>query len=595
MGEENEGMHSPACERGARPARTALASRLVRRRTFLAVSGAAAGYLLLARGGGRALAQREPPLTGLLVTLAATGETTRPGSGLAIQIDLANATGSALAGVEVRAPLPSGTVAAEVGEGGAADGAAVGWTGLSLAAGGAARLTYRIVPAPGRDGATLFREQSLQPTVTLPAPAAAPVILPRLRLNGLWGESEFRRTVLPTGLTILTRERPETPTVAVQVAVRAGARDETDITHGGSHWLEHAFFLGTERRSGNEAVFNAISFVGGQFNASTSFEYTNYYNVVPADRLDLAIDVLSDQILNSTFPRDTFDRERQVVLQEIRRAQSDPASTASREFYSLVFRDSPLRRDVLNVNGSVANIPIDVILAYRDERYTTGNTTVSAIGRLDHDETVRKIAQAFAPLKRGPRADRPFTVEPPQTEPRRLERGEGTRTAEIRLGWPAPGDESNEYATVEVIDEILGTAGRRLQEEIRDRLSLVASIAPAYFNGFDAGTFFIAATTTPDRVDAAVAAILEQIRRLRDGDVSEADVQAGIRAIAGRRALSDEPNFGQSNVAIGEVAYTLESYEEFLARLSTVTPAEVQRVARKYFDPTNYTLVVVRA
>lgn len=238
-----------------------------------------------------------------------------------------------------------------------------------------------------------------------PGPGGHPP--PVLRLNGLWGAGGLRRTVLPTELTVFTRERPETPTVSLMMAVRAGTWDEDDVTSGGSHWLEHAFFLGTPTRPSNRAIFGAIQNVGGQINASTSFEWTNYFNTVPAEEFDLALDVLSDQLLNSTFRPEAFDRERQVVFEELKRRNDTPGTLAWDEFYRLVFQVSPLRRDPGGTIESVQTIPIETILAHKDKHYVAANMAVAAVGNVTHDEAVAKIERAFTALPAGPRRAAP--------------------------------------------------------------------------------------------------------------------------------------------------------------------------------------------
>ena len=537
-------------------------------------------------------------------TVAATAETQPDGrgSGVLVHVTLSNQTGADVAGLRLRVPVPAGVRAVDswIDAPGrhraAVEPGHVTWHDIRLRAGDrAGPFAIRLAPALDADGAAIFRSSTFQPEVTWTHASRGNAALAALPLRGLWGEEGLRRTLLPTGLTVLTQERPETRTVALQMAVRAGSRDENEITRGGSHWLEHAFLLGTLSRPDNQAIFSAISRVGGNINASTSFEWTNYYNTVPADEFDLSLDVLADQLLNSTFPREAFDRERAVVAEEIKRANDTPAGRATREFFKLVFQVSPLRQDVLGTVGTVESIPIETILAYREERYVTGNMALAAIGNLSHDAAVAKIERAFEALRRGPGHARAAAPEPRQTAPRRAKFGDGARLSELRFGWPAPGRNDPEWAAVAILQDILGTTGRRLTEEIRDRRALATSIGPSYSSFTDAGAFLVVATTQPAREDEVVALSLAEVQRVRAGDVSEEDVQTSLRAIAGRQALSNELNEPLAGRAIGEVLGTLESQAEALARLRQVTAADVQRVAQHYFDPATYTLVAVRA
>jgi predicted Zn-dependent peptidase len=392
-------------------------------------------------------------------------------------------------------------------------------------------------------------------------------------------------------LTLLTRERPDSPTVAIRLAAAAGSRDETATTRGGSHWLEHAHFLGTAKRASLDVELDSV---GGQSNASTGWEWTDYWYLVPAEDFDLALDLLSDQMLNSTFPQEAFDRERFVVAEELKRRDDDPQIRAFDEFINSVFTVSPLRQHPSGTIESVQSIPIQTILAYKAQRYVSGNMAIAVSGNIRHDETVAKIAQAFASVPRGPRLVRPAAPEPPETQPRRRLVGDGDTLAEIRLGWPAPGSEDPDAPAMTVLDDILGTTGRRLTEEIRDRRALATSADSDYFDFSDAGALMLSATTQPASSDQVISLILEQVQGLRGGNVTEADVQASLREIGGRQAISDESNLQQTGRARTEVSVPLESWEEYMTRLRTVTAADVQRVANKYLDPQNYTLVIVR-
>lgn len=545
---------------------------------------------------------------GLAVTLAATAENPEDSAGpvtparsaLVVQVTLASQLASELADVRVRAPVPYRTrvVDSWLGQPGRGTGTVQGgfvtWSGLTLRPGERlGPLSYRLIPESGIDGASIFRGVTVRPDIGWARPTPGTATILSLRLNGLWGENGLRRTVLPTGLTIFTRERPETPTVSLRIAVRAGSRDEDDVTSGGSHWLEHAHFLGTARRS-SARIDAEIAAVGGQSNAGTGWEGTDYWYLVPAEHFDLAIDLLSDMMVNSTFRPEEFERERLVVFEELKMRNDTPSIRAFDEFINLVFRLSPLRRHPAGTIESVQTIPIETMLSYRNRRYVTGNMALAAVGNLRHDDAVAKLERAFQDLPRGPRGDRPPIPEPVQREMRRLEVGAGTRAAEIVVGWPTPGDDHVDSPALYVLEDILGSTGRRLTEEIRDRRALATSVSPNYLNFNDAGALMISARTTAEHANEVVELILREIRRLREGQITDEEIRTSLRAISGRRAVSEESNQGQTDRASVEVSGVLDSYDEYLTRLRAVRATDVQRVAMTYLDPDNYTRVVIR-
>jgi predicted Zn-dependent peptidase len=565
----------------------------------------------LALGSGPAVApaqgqpSRPPSASGVLqLTAAATGEeieSTTPGTpagGIAVEFTIANGERSNAEGVELRVPIPARTRVADARlEAGnrptpTTPGQNLVWSGLTVRSGEQlGPFVFRLVPEPGADGAKIFRPAEVEAQLSWSGPTAGRASGPLLRLNGLWGEGGLRRTVLANGLTIFTRERPDSRTVAIRLAVRAGSRDEDETTSGGSHWLEHAHFLGTQRR---EVLDEDIDEVGGQSNASTGWEHTDYWWLAPAEHFDLMVDLLSDQILHSTFLMERFERERAVVFEELKRRNDTPNIRAFDEFINVVFQVSPLRRHPAGTIESVQAIPVSTMLAYRDRRYFSGNMAIAVSGNLRHADAVEKITRAFAGLPVGARSERPVVPEPVETSPRLVVAGDGNRLAEVRLGWPAPGDEHPDAAAVYVLADLLGTTGRRLAEEIRDRRTLATSVDIDYLDFSDAGALMVAASTQPDRVDAVVEQILEQIRRVREGQVSEEEVQDVVRALAGRQAIESESNQSQTRRAVVEVSGRLDSREEYLGRLREVRAADVQRVANTYFSLENYTLVIVR-
>lgn len=557
---------------------------------------AAPGFLLTMSGTAQHPDPDNPAAGSLLVQLTLDRDPESTVSGLSISVPLPPHTG--VRGAPARARILASR-----------DGRrqALAWNGISIGPGERlGPLSFELVPATGEDGAGVFRDAAIEPLITWSDPRGGYQPSPQsasgrrggptgaLRLNGLWGEDQLRRTLLPNGLTVFTRERPDTRTVSVRMAVRAGSRDEDEVTRGGSHWLEHAHFLGTTTRSGS-LLDAEISAVGAQSNASTGFEHTDYWHLVPAEHFELAIEVLADMMLNSTFPPDAFERERLVVFEELKTREDTPRTLASDEFIRLVFQVSPLAQHPAGTIESVQSIPIETILAYRDQHYVTGNMAIAVVGAIRHDDAVASVATAFAGLPRGGSHLRPSTPEPVQAARRTAEIGAGAGVAEVRLGWPAPGDFHPDSAAMAIVDDLLGTTGRRLSEEIRDRRALATSVGPSYFAFSDAGAFMVAASTRPELVGRVVELVLAEIERLRAGEVTEHDIQASLRATAGQRSLADELNQAQTRRAVGEVIGNLESYAEWLARLRRVTPADVQRVAREYLDPENYTLVVVRA
>lgn len=458
------------------------------------------------------------------------------------------------------------------------------------------------VPAKGWQGPFAYRFR-LSPAATAPVATAragwqgtsfGQITSGQLSLKGIVGETGLRRTLLPNGLTVLTKERPDTETAAVAVSVRAGSRDEDDITAGGSHWLEHAHFLGTEKRPSAGDIDDAVQSVGGQMNASTGWETTNYFIVGPADRVDTALDVLSDILINSVFPRAAFDQERRVVIQELNLRANSPNILGFDLFASNLFKVHPARRLIGGTIQSVRDIPIETILAYRRQRYVAGNMTVAIVGRIGHDDAVNRAETAFARLMPGERRDRLEVVEPQPTAPTIIRAGREGVQASLNLGALAPSAVSPDSPAMEVIEAILGTSGRRLASEISDRRGLAANANFGYDALSDIGYWRVTVPTRGESVDEVQRVVLQELRRIKEEPVNQAEVDAAVRRIIGSERFSEESSLQQAlGIAEGDALGILESRAEREAKLKAVTVADVQRVAAKYLDTDNYTLVVV--
>ena len=518
--------------------------------------------------------------------------------GLLIQIVVANTTAAGISGLNVMSPIPPGTHVADswLGAAGKQPGTvatgSVSWSGLQLAAGGQlGPIAYSIAPNEGQNGGTLFISASIQPQVTWSSSASGSAAAPVLALNGLWGEQSLRRTVLPSGLTIFTQSRPDTPTVALQLADRSGARDEDETTCGASYWLEHGHFLGTTTKPDSQAVSRPILSVGGEFNASTGWESTQFWDLVPAADFDTVVDTLGDQMLNSTYPEGPFKQEQQILIQEIKLRSDDPSVHAFDQFIKLVFRTSPLRHSPADID-CLPGMSDDTVFSFLAKHYMTGNIAIAATGNLQHDDAVAKIAAAFAGLPPGPREARPPAPEPIETDSRMVESGDPSTTATIRLGWPVAGVNSPDWAPLTILADILGSTGERLAQVVRDTHSVGTNVDASYLDFSDGGALMLSATTPAAQSGTVAQLLLGQVQRLRDGDISDADVQQAQTATVGARAVSTELNLDQSGRATDEVAGTLQSYDEVLARLEAVSAADIQRVAQTYLDPANYSLVV---
>jgi predicted Zn-dependent peptidase len=202
-------------------------------------------------------------------------------------------------------------------------------------------------------------------------------------------------TALPSGLRIVTDRMAHVETASIGVFVGAGSRHEHVSEHGLSHLLEHMAFKGTRRRSARD-IAEEIEMVGGDLNAATSTEHTSYYAHVLAQDIPLALDILADVLTESTFEAEELEREKGVILQEIRAVEDTPDDLVFEMLNSAAFPDQPIGRPILGTAEQVSGFGRDAICAYLDMHYRAGAIVVSAAGAIEHDFVCDEVARCFS-------------------------------------------------------------------------------------------------------------------------------------------------------------------------------------------------------
>ena len=421
---------------------------------------------------------------------------------------------------------------------------------------------------------------------------ASAVLAPRTGAQTAEEEGVYQ-TRLPNGITVVTRERPGADVAALAIYVRGGSRDEDPATVGAAHFMEHMFFQGTPRRPSSIAIDAPITERGGWLNATTSWEGIDFFATLPNADFPVAVDVLSDILVNSLFDTAAVDKERRVVVEELNRILNDPLAFAIETFAKTVFADHPARQLPAGDRETVRSVSRDVLLQFRERFFRASNLVVAAVGDLQHDEVVAQIATAFAAMP--DETPPPFArAEPPRPVHRERRLSTGAQQAQIVLGWPTAGLDSPDRYALTVLNAAMGSGGQRLAGELRDRLGLVSRVDTGYWELTDVGTWLIAAASDPARADEAIAATLTEVRRLRDEPLAAdelADAKAYVRGST-RRGLEravDQARDLAAGIALGYY----QPLDQYLARIDAVTADDIQRVARLYLDPDNYTLVVV--
>ena len=335
----------------------------------------------------------------------------------------------------------------------------------------------------------------------------------------------IRKERLENGLTLLTESMPHVCSVAIGVWLRRGSRHEPADLNGASHFIEHLVFKGTETRSAREIAL-AMDTVGGQMDAFTSKEYTCFYAKVLDEHVPVAVDLLSDIVQNPRFDSAEMERERKVVMEEIRMVEDTPEELVYDLFSSHFYPRHPLGRPIQGTESTVAGLTRARLLRFFHGTYRPRNMLIAAAGNLRHDRFARAIRRAFGSMKPGPASPRPVTPPRPHsgiaTRPKReLEQ------LHVVLGVPGFPERFRDRYSLFVLNALFGgTMSSRLFQKIREERGLAYSVYSAVNAFADTGLLMVYAATSPAKGREVLRLILGEVADLgeRRPDASETSV-----------------------------------------------------------------------
>ncbi len=388
----------------------------------------------------------------------------------------------------------------------------------------------------------------------------------------------IRITTLDNGLRVVSDSIAHLHTTSVGVWVDAGARHETPEQNGVAHFLEHMAFKGTERRSA-QAIAEEIEAVGGHLNAHTGREQTAYYARILAPDLPLAVDLLGDILLHSTFEAGELEREREVVIQEIAQTHDTPDDLVFDSLQEVAYPGQALGRSILGTVERVADHGRDDLRRYMDLHYCGPRMVLAAAGAVDHDRLVDLADTAFGGLAAAAEVDaeQAHWRGGDWREARELEQ------AHLTLGFDAVSYHDDDFYSLQVLTTVLGGGmSSRLFQEIREKRGLaysVFSFSSAYVDG---GLFGIYAGTGPEHLHELVPVLCEELGKLtvavseQEIDRARAQLKAGLLMSLESSAARIE-QIGRQMLIFGKPM----SSDEVIAKIDAVDPAAVARAANR--------------
>ena len=395
----------------------------------------------------------------------------------------------------------------------------------------------------------------------------------------------LRRTIFPNGLTVLTERMEHMRSVAMGVWIKSGSRCEAPEVNGISHFVEHMLFKGTQRRSA-QALAREMDSIGGNLDAFTGKE-TICFNVKSlADHVPIALDVLADLVRNPLFPEVEIERERGVILEEIKIDEDNPDVLVHELFLSNLWKNHPLGRSILGTKETVSRFDRAQLAGYHRERFHAGNMVLAAAGNLEHDEFLAQVEEKFGSLTAGEVLEE---LGAPVTDSRIILRNKKSlEQVQICLGVPSPAISDQSRYGCQLLNTILGGGmSSRLFQTVREERGMVYSIYSDISPLRDTGTLCVFAGTSAEKSIEVVDLILAEFRRLKEEILGEEELKRAKDQLRGNILMGLESSSSRmANLARQEMYFhRFTTTDEVIERLEAVTAEQIQQIAQSLFDP----------
>lgn len=388
---------------------------------------------------------------------------------------------------------------------------------------------------------------------------------------------------LDNGLRVVTEKMPDALSATVAMRVEVGARDESYEISGASHFLEHLLFKGTSKRSSFE-IAQELDVMGGISNAATSIEQTTYYVKIVKDDLDAGLDLLTDIISDPAFREEEIETERQVILEEIKMHEDNPASVCFDNLISICYKDSSMGKSVQGTIDTVSSIKREEIRNFWDANYKLENIIVAAAGAIEHEYLIKKVSEGLTGRSGGSK----FVREAPKFHPNvesKIEKDFNQTT--VAMAYDSIPDCDEKRNALAILNAVFGGSySSRLFQEVREKLGLVYSIDSGWMGCSDCGLSVISFGTSSENVNTVIKVIKTEIDKILEDGITEKELEIAKRSIKADFAMSFETSSSRmsrisSLVAVFDKVYSIE---EQMEKFMSVTLEDVKQIATEIFS-----------
>lgn len=399
------------------------------------------------------------------------------------------------------------------------------------------------------------------------------------------------RAKLDNGLEIILEENHASPVVAFQAWVKIGSADEPPELAGIAHVFEHMLFKGTKKR-GVGQIAREVESCGGEINAWTSHDETVYHLVLASQFFDTGLDILADTLMNSSFDAAELERERNVVLEEIKQGLDDPERQAGQGLFQTVFDAHPYGRPIIGAEATVKKLRRDDILAFFRKHYVGSNVTLVVVGDFDTGAAKNKIRKAFDAMPEGV-AVGPRPSQPEQTALRVAGASRDVKEAQLLFGFRTPAINHADVPALDLLAVLLGQGeSSRLNLEVVRNRQLATNTSAYLFSARDPGALVVNVGLPYGRVEDASRAVLDEILRLAVEEVRPEELAKAKTILESDRVYDKETVQGYARKLgfFAAIAGDPDFEEGYLAALHKATAADLRRVAADYLRVANLSI-----
>ena len=382
---------------------------------------------------------------------------------------------------------------------------------------------------------------------------------------------------------MVTENHPHSKSVSIGVWVLTGTRDEAEDEVGLSHFVEHLVFKGTKTRNAYQ-IAKSLESLGGDLNAYTTREYTNYHCLVLKEDWKLGLEVLSDLVCNMDLAKKDFELEKKVILQEIAMCDDADEEIIYDYFYQEVYKNHPLSRQILGKSETIQKMTQKKVIDFYKRFYQGSNLIVSAAGPVDHDELVIQSQKLFRTRKK---FDAPVVRRAPRWKVSRKIYEKEMEQAHILLGFPATSFQDKYRFEAFIVNSLLGGGmTSRLYQAVRERNGLAYSIYSSINTNVDSGNITIQAGTDTTKVKRVLNIIADELLRLKRDGFKKSDIELFKTQVRGQLLMgSDDIENRMSSLGVNEMIFnSYRSVEDVIASVEAVNEKSVKAYLQDHFD-----------